>query len=229
MSTTRSTKKDGKEKGDDSKEGELSLKDLVISMRTSLEGKIDKLTQTIEKIDQDHSKTLKQLDQFAESLNLREQHSRNQSLRINGLQIDDITSKDALLTSHHVYKSLLHPILMLSVKDNLITEVPSLHNLIEYCHCLPSNQKNDGNKSPPQIIVRLHSRLFRHMILKNKRSFLREKGETTIFISEDLTRINFKRLMDLKKDPSTLSAWSASGKLFYKTRENPNIKKKFNP
>ena len=97
--------------------------------------------------------------------------------------------------------------------------------LIEYSHVIPS-KKNEVDAHDIQVLVRFPSRLFRDLIFKYKRAFLDMKGLKDIFISEDLTQLNFRKLMELKKDPKIKSVWSNSGKIFFTENSDPDTRKK---
>ncbi|KAH3795224.1 hypothetical protein DPMN_148772 [Dreissena polymorpha] len=64
------------------------------------------------------------------------------------------------------------------------------------------------------IIVKFVARQKRNFVMSNRKLF---KG-TNIFINEDLTNINQKVLMTIKKAlPEKETVWSWDGKLFHKT------------
>ena len=214
-------------KEDDNNE-EVKLKDLVFSLKASLDkftisinSKMDKLTDSISNIKAENSKTTKTLDLLALNINSREQQHRNSSLRISGLTLDDEVGRDAFRTSHAVYNKLLSPILKYAIKDVIIEKVPPMIELIKYCHTLP-NKKSPINK--PAIIVRFQSRLLRSLILKYKKVFFNDTSSDGIYISEDLTKLNYQLLRDTKSLPTTKSAWTTGGKVFYTTVDQPDIR-----
>ena len=70
-------------------------------------------------------------------------------------------------------------------------------------------------------------------VLKNKKAFFDQQALGTrkarsqssrrgVLIVEDLTAMNLKKLVELKKDPKIEKAWSINGKLKYVTKEKPN-------
>ena len=218
-----------------------TITESVDNLRNQLSGRIDSLVVTVKElsasidsikaeqrsIKTNQLKIEEDLVKLSSAINAREQHSRNSSIRIQGLQVSDETSKDPVATSEIIYSKLIYPILKLAQEDKIIKEVPSMLQTIEFSHTLPSrNPVSPSDKKTYPIICRFHSRLIRSLIFKYKRDFLQGKTEMkNVFISEDLTAVNFKKMMELKKDESILSAWSRGGKIFFKTKEDPSSRK----
>lgn len=143
-------------------------------------------------------------------LNDREQHSRNFSIRIFKLALPAGTAQNSMLTADYVYQKVLLPILNHAVSLKSIPAAPSLLQLIEHCHVLPT--KNSSDTVP--ILVRFQSRLMKEVIMRNKKSVMPADPELkTVSICEDLTAANFAVLKDLHK--KNIKAWSLSGKIFY--------------
>ena len=146
------------------------------------------------------------------SLNDREQHSRNSSIRVFGLKVAQDVAKDAVATAKLVFDEVLSPILDAAVEKGLLHVIPKWFEVIEHCHTLP-NAKVEGK---PPIIVRFQSRLLRYLVFKFKRQVLTdsERNLNHISIVEDLTSVNFKKLMHLRNEKK-VTAWSMSGKIYY--------------
>ena len=207
------------------------LQSVVLSMKASLDllsakfdETVDALTTSVDKLLTDSKISSKSLLSLGVMVNDREQHSRNFSIRISGLKMPLESRKSAISTSQSVYKSTLAPILSLAVEDGTLPKLPDMWALIEYAHVIPS-KKNGVDAPDIQVLVRFQSRLFRDLIFKYKRAFLDMKGLKDIFISEDLTQLNFRKLMELKKDPKIKSVWSNSGKIFFTEKSDPDTRK----
>ena len=222
----RTTKDKDKEESSNSDD----LKTLVLALKESVDNltKIfDSLDETLKKVKEENLQSQKIIRNLADMVNDREQHSRNSSIRISGLKISDDTSKDAISTSRLVYDNLLNPILSLAVKDKMIPKVPDMFELIEYAHTLPVRRK-DPNKPTQQnpVIVRFQSRLLRQLVFKYKKSYLDVQDRKHIFISEDLTSLNYKKLVELKNDSNILAAWSLAGKIYFTEKKDPEMRKR---
>ena len=206
------------------------LKTLVMALKESVDNltkRFDSLDETLKKVKEDNLQSQKIIRNLADMVNDREQHSRNSSIRISGLKICDDTSKDAISTSRLVYENLLNPILSLAVKDKVISKVPDMFELIEYAHTLPMRHKDSikPTLSNP-VIVRFQSRLLRQLVFKYKKSYLDVQDRKHIFISEDLTALNYKKLVELKNDSNILAAWSLAGKIYFTEKKDPEIRKR---
>ena len=64
------------------------------------------------------------------------------------------------------------------------------------------------------VIVRLTNRKVKTDIFKQRKK-LRESNQT-VFINEDLTKLNSQRLYRIKQHPAVMSGWSFQGKLYCK-------------
>ena len=198
--------------------------DSLTSRFDSLDSRIDGISNKIDKLTSDNINSEKLIKNLSTAMNEREQHSRKSSVRIFGLSLDEKTSGDAIATSQAVYSSLLKPILEKAAENGTIAGVPSMFELIEYAHTLPVRKSSTVESSEKS--VRFQSRLYRSVIFKFKKEFLTNKPEyKSVFLTEDLTTVNYLMLVSLKKDEKVLSAWSMGGKIFYKDKNNPDIKK----
>ena len=146
------------------------------------------------------------------AVNDKEQHSRNSSIRILGLKLNENEARDAVLTAKVVYTKILQPILNLAVKEDLLSSIPAYFELIEHCHTLKAKP---GSTKPAAIICRFQSRLVRQLVFKFKRQAMSDPdlNLSSISIVEDLTSANFKKLMSLRdKD---IKCWSFGGHIYY--------------
>ena len=99
-----------------------------------------------------------------------------------------------------------------------------MFEMIEHAQCLPTSKNLDPTKPVPAkpIIVRFQSRLIRQLVFKYKKDQL----DSDVFIVEDLTGENFKRLKALKVNPEIKSTWSMGGRIFYTRNDAPDNKLK---
>ena len=203
----------------------LSVKKSVDALSSKFDEKIDSLSVSVQKLHLESETSAKSMLSLAMMVNEREQHSRNFSIRISGLKLKTDTYKNAISTSKAVYDSILKPILTLAVDDGVLTNVPDVWSLVEYAHMIPS--KKQGSDSPvPQLIVRFQTRIMRDLIFTYKKNFFSKSETKDIYISEDLTAVNKRKLMELKKDPKIKAAWSLHGKIFFAETANPDVCKK---
>lgn len=209
------------------------IKALVISLKESLEEKLDglverfdSLTKSLNDVKMENTKMEKTVRNLSSLVNDREQHSRNSSIRVSGIPISEETARDAIATSKLIYDSLLHPILSLAVNEEIIPSVPSLFQLVEHCHIIPSRKQDSSKPAEPAstVIVRFQSRLIRQLVFKFKKTYLDVPDRRHIFIAEDLTKVNYIKLMEIKKNPNTSAAWSRAGKIFYTSKNEPNTR-----
>ena len=189
----------------------LKLCSSIKSDTEDLREKFDALKQSVE------SKTSKlaihedKLSSIEMKLNHLEQHSRNFSLRIFGLKLDQETSRHSNSTAKVVYESVLTPILMKAVESGTLPSIPPLHRLIEQCHILKTSKSKDSTP----VICRFQVRMIRDLVFTHKKTVLSDPQNKLEHISivEDLTSLNYKKLQGLRKD--NIQAWSLGGNIFY--------------
>ena len=192
----------------------------IQSSLDTLNKKFDDLDTKYEKMDSKVQEFEKKMNGMAAFLNSLEQRGRNNSLRIFGLKVDNVTSKCAMKTSKYIFNKVLLPILKIAVDKKDLDQVPDIHSLIEYCHVLPS-PKNRPDSTP--IIVRLHSRLIRLLIFRHKKDFFSKNQDLNdCFITEDLTGTTYRLLKDLKSSEKILKAWTLNGRIKYTTKDAPD-------
>ena len=96
---------------------------------------------------------------------------------------------------------------------------------VEYAHVLPIKSKPAAGETPPPkpIILRFHSRLIRAAVFKFKKLVLVKTEK--VYITEDLTALNYRKLAKVKADPATARAWSFAGKIFYTKKGDADEKR----
>ena len=184
----------------------------------SINSKLTVLTEKFDSISTKVQSHENRLTDLSEAVNGLEQRGRMNSLRIAGLPISNQVSRCAIKTCSEVYLRVLKPILEEAVRSGDISAVPDCWQLIEYGHTLPAK-----NSEVPNIIIRLSSRIFKHCVFKHKRRVLTGNQQLQgVFLNEDLTVTNRRRLMETKSNPATHSAWSVNGKIKYILKDSPN-------
>ena len=214
-------------KDDDMKDVILALKTSFETFSTSMDKKIDGLSAQMVRFDEENKTNLKTLNLFAKNLNDREQHSCNASIRITGVEIPDKITKDAISTLNHVFTNVISPILSIAVAEGVLPEVPPMWQVFEMAHSIPKKPGKSQDKSVAQVIIRFQSRLIHQLVFKYKKQFLNESGLKNVFLSEDLTKVNYDKLREVKSKQDTKSAWTLGGRIYYSTLSEPDIKKRY--
>ena len=177
--------------------------------------KSDKFNSVSAKVDSHEE----QLSDMRETVNSLEQRGRMNSVRISGLQIDKQAAGCPIKTCNEVYLKVLRPIFEEAVRNGDILSLSEVLQCVEYGHLLPSGKGSDI----PNIIIRLTSRLYKQCIFRHKRKVMSSSQPLqNVFLYEDLTYENRKRLMETKANPATLRAWTVNGRLRYVLKDSPN-------
>ncbi|XP_025078897.1 protein unc-13 homolog C-like [Pomacea canaliculata] len=199
------------------------MKQLIENSRCSLAEQIDKkieiLTSTLfelrtendhlKKILEQTQKQVKSLEEESQSLrvqcaeqkeqiNVLEQYSRRESIRVLGIQGDRKEEIPA-----ECEKNILHMIQhVLGLTDIDSAKISTLHRVGRVM-----------TNEPRPVIIKFVSRKDRDQVIKTRN---RLKGSNVV-ITEDLTKLNLQRLNRLRQHDGVLDAWSAAGgRLFVK-------------
>ena len=215
---------------------EPSVKDLMIfmmkmkdeisgdlkSLREEVSEGVRKNKEDIAKLDQEQNIIKDDILSLKVEANDKEQRSRNYSLRIFNLRIPDSLGTSPPATIKFVYDTLLLPILKEAVIAGDLVEIPDSFQLIEFGHTL--NTKTTSGIKP--IIIRFFSRTYRLLIFKKPvlTRMNKPSDRNKVFISEDLTPINFRRMMELSKDPRIERCFSLGGQIKYILKDDPEKK-----
>jgi len=140
-------------------------------------------------------------------------------VRVFNFPIPADSTNNCVKTSKLLYSALFVPILKIAVSEGDLESIPSLLNVIEYAHVLPSRGSGDGKIDP--IVVRLQCRLLRNLLFKYKSKYFKTNTSCKYSIFEDLTSLNFKLLKSLQDDESVLRAWSVGGRCKFIKKSNP--------
>ena len=152
------------------------------------------------------------IETLASNLNDREQHNRNWSVRIFGVALPDGVATDPLSTANFVYDKIIKIVLANAVSDGVLHSVPPCVDVVDYAHTLRSSRED----APPPIILRFRSRIYRHLVFKSKKAVLSTSADSELSkvrIVEDLTRLNYSKLIELRK--KEIKCWSMSGRIYF--------------
>lgn len=149
-------------------------------------------------------------DHHSGQLNAIEQYSRRNNVRIFGIPEDSKPTENGQNSNESSETTTQKVVAQLNEKiQGLNLQVGD----IDIAHRL--GKVTDGFTRP--IIVKFVARQKRNHVMTNRKQF---KG-TDIFINEDLTNINQKVLMTIKKTLSEKeAAWSWDGKIFHKSTDS---------
>ena len=194
--------------------------DARLSRMETLEKSVQKLQTTSKKLRED-------VDNLLRRDNDREQRDRNHSIRVFGLTISEEEKTKPLKIMKNLYDNILSPILQIAVDEGEIAALPPMLDLLETAHILPqgavtNKAKTRSNDKVPlsQTIARFKSRPFRALIFQYKRSFFQANKNSKISIVEDLTKYNYNKLQEMKKNIDIAAAWTINGTIRYKTIED---------
>ena len=163
-------------------------------------------------------------------LDEKEQHNRNECVRINGIQID---KEDEKALGHNqaaikAVEEVLKPLLDAN-KDKL--KMPTGPGLfIKNAHILPiPKQAKAGDYKAPPIIVRFYSRPLKDFILSNKndirvRDIDCKSGVNRYSIIADLTNMRYTAMQVLIKSKKFFKCWHIDGRVIkYIKKQGDNI------
>jgi hypothetical protein len=181
--------------------------------------------------------------QLKEIVNVREQQSRNLTVRIHGLPVSDeeLNGPDAAAAAaKNAYERIVCPLLSAAKSNGKIPSTPSLQNAISKAY-RSSKPSANSKSTPPPIIVHLPTPAVKTAILIMRKDSLpkpteqeRNAGIKRFYLSEDLTPPTHSFLRLLKDDKRTSRVWSVDGQIrFTKEGDRDNfvykVKSVFDP
>lgn len=218
-----------KDSADD--EEEYTMKELF--------GLIKKLDKKMDTWKEEQEGLRADVDKSKLDINEMQQYLRNSSIRIYGLKTETSHTSSVIKLLQHVHDVILAPILQLAVDAGEIGRVPDAESLLEYGHVLPSRKAWQPPRSAPDtpppphpVLVRFHSRVYRSLVFRYKKSFLanlnaKAKSAHTyqhkVFLTEHLTAANYAKLRSLQEDEEVEKAWSMNGKLKFTRKLKPDL------
>ena len=216
------------------------IQEEMLAKLTLLTEKISELEATLKTTSCENAKLREllatQADEIAhlkDNLNEREQYARSWSMRILNIQLPPGSESNTMTVMESVYQQLLLPILEGARASKEIATIPSCDALLESAHILPGK----GSNNP--IITRFHSRYWRSIIFRYRKTCApREESSTTttrrgneksarmLFpFYEDLTRASFTQLKAIKAKEEVVAAWTVSGVIRFRKKDDDNIYK----
>ena len=216
-----------------------------LSTLTPLVDKVQKLTDNVSNLEKtikelkDENAMLKKdladrdstIDALQTQLNDAQQHNRQWSIRVLGLQVPDSDRNNNIRVKQHLYRQVLLPILEGAATKGDIDSIPSCDQLIERAHILPSSPDK-----PPSVIAHFYCRDFKDLIFKHKKEFQPTRTAPPIThanrtpprqrplypIYEDLTRATFLKMPALSTHDAVHAAWTTSGVIKYRLKSDTN-------
>ena len=169
-----------------------------------------------------------QVNIMRDQLNVSNQRERQLCLRIFGLPLsdDEVNGPDpAKATVKLAYDRILKPLLTAARDRSAISSVPkNPADVIREAFRLKSDP---SKKSPPAILLKLSSDLYKTVIFKSKRDHLpsptdaeKSSGIKRFDVVEDLTPANRDCLMDLRSHPRVARAWTVSGEIRFTMKDD---------
>jgi hypothetical protein len=164
-------------------------------------------------------------------INDRETHARSWSIRITNLPLPAGQESNNKVVMDTVYQELVLPILEGARSSGDINTIPACEQLIEIAHILPGR----GTHKP--VIVRFLSRYWRSLLFKHRREHAPREVAPTSSTSggrparmrfpfyEDLTKATFRQLKQLQADERVTSAWTVSGSIRFKVKDDDTVYK----
>jgi hypothetical protein len=162
-------------------------------------------------------------------MNDREAHARSWSIRVINLPLPAGQESDNNIVMRTVYQELVVPILTGAQTSGDITSIPTCEQIIEVAHILP------GRGANKPVIVRFMSRFWRSLLFKHRREHApREAPAPTTSgrparmkfpFYEDLSRVTFRQLKLVQADERVTSAWTVSGVIRFKVKDDETIYK----
>ena len=218
-----------------------NLSNLIGPMKVEVEKHTEQITdleKRVQSLEDDLYAANNRIANLTDELNGVQQHQRNGSIRIHGLQVPRGYGGQNFL--QYVYENSIKQILAFAEIQGAILTVPeSYEKVLEYGHILPQRRQSED---PPSIIVRFISRTYLVAVLKYRFPGLnptkakqrgwdipedfnvsKEKESLTsqILIYGDLTRRNARLLKELKDSEGVHSAWrTANGKIAYSSAKD---------
>lgn len=161
-------RKDVKDLSKEVKEMHRALESMDLTLSETKE-KVDVLDKKIEQLESENKNKDKIINNLMDDINNVEQHQRNFSIRIRGLNVPKEASDDEKFLDH-VYNKTIKPILDYAKTKGELNHVPETYNtVLEYGHVLPHKKTPNGSKEktkePPVIIVRFASRIYLKKVL----------------------------------------------------------------
>lgn len=193
--------------------------------------RIDKLEKEVTSLCNLSAEQDKQIHVLKNIVNVREQQSKANSVRLLGFPLhpDESASNNngGLDFATRVYRTILHPILSAAVTNGALSSLPSLSETISHLY-RAGKSASEGRPAP--IVITFVSSSIRLAVLRNKRTntpspSAREKtaGILNYVIVEDLTGPTLKCLKSMKEDKRILKVWTIEGRIRFSLASDPRV------
>lgn len=227
-----------------------SIMNMIESLTNKMENSFEKMEEKITKVSDDVSNVKSELiellkhevnevriaqsnfkkeverDRFAilNMVNDLEQYGRSRSIRISGLSLPpkDHGEDTMVKTTYNemvvkiAYDKVIKPMLD-KVYSKREESTPSLWKVIEYGHILPGPPHR-----PAVAAIRFRSEFFAKQIWGVKKDFSSMLKSSSIYINPSVTRMNGKKMAELRKDPGVKAVWF-NGKINFKLKDDETI------
>ena len=163
------------------------------------------------------------------TLNLREQQLRNNSVRLFNLPL---SKDDSAGLQVRVYDRIVRPLLAAAKTAGDLTSVPQAHNAFEACYRAFSQEEHQEGASPAPVVIRFATKALKIAALKHRRQHMPapSEGEKSARVKrfvlvEDLTPPAHKLLKALQADSRTEKVWSVNGQICFSVPNKKGYKK----
>jgi hypothetical protein len=178
--------------------------------------------QRITKVEDSITELKTEVKQLKEIVNLREQQSRNLTLRLHGLPVtdDELHGPDpAAAAAKAAYEKILKPLLAAAKNNSKIPTTPTITNTISKAY--RSHKPSPMRPNPPHpMIIHLVTPAVKTAILVMRKDSLprpndqeRALGIKRFYLAEDLTTPTHSFMRLLKEDKRTNRVWSIDGQI----------------
>ena len=188
----------------------MSIEDLS----QKLDIKLSSLDSKIDNILQNQNKLESSVQTNKTDIGILQQRERNHNLRIIGLKQPVVDKPKPFFTAEYTFSTVIEPILKVALEDKAIPSLPSLLEVVDACHILPS--KKDET---PTIHIRFQSKLIRDVILSYKSQFFK-RSDLRCSIFEDLCPSTRALLQETKARPDVERVWTRNGRIKYTLKDS---------
>ena len=191
----------------------LTLEDL----NKNIEDKFTKLDHKLDEALKKHEAIEKRVIQGETNIMWIQQRERGHNVRVLGMELPATDKQKTFTTAEQVYGILVKPILEMAHEDEAIPEVPSLLQVFDACHVLPSKKDEI-----PAIHIRFQSKLVRELIFQYKATFFKS-SKLSCSVFEDLCPSLRELLKQTKARQDVERVWSRGGRIKYKLKNSSEI------
>ena len=206
-----------------------NLSSAVESLAGKVQANADNICSLRQEFEVFKKETGAELRSVKNTLNAREQQLRSTQVRVFNFPVaaDDSTSLTA-----RIYDRILKPLLAAAKAAGDLGSVPQVHNAVESCYRVFSQEEPAEGQPPLPVIIRFISKQLKIAVLKQRRRSMptpsegeQKKGIRRFVIVEDLTPPAHKLLKAMQADQRTNKVWSVNGQIHYSVPGKTGYKK----